>query len=273
MPIWTKNKDGIFTSSKANPLSYPSDGNNDCFAVESVSPWFLQRNELINHFIDKYPQEGDFLDIGAGNGFQSKSIIENGYKNKVIVCEPGFNGCLNSKKNGIKYVYNGLFQDFPFNKFNISACGLFDVIEHVEDDVTFLNLLYKKVKKGTLIFINVPALKHLWSETDNYAGHYRRYNLKDLKRIENNTNFKVIDYTYFFNHFYLPLFILRVLPFKIGIKKSNDKIKKDEINNLKRKDSVINSIINYMHELSMLKLKKNKKISFGTSLFFLLKKL
>lgn len=272
MKSWSKNEDGIFISNNNKKLSYPEEGNEDCFGVESTSPWFINRNQLINHFINKYPQKGDFLDIGAGNGFQSKSIIENGYKNKVIVCEPGIKGCLNSKKNGVKYVYNGLFQDFSFNSFNISACGLFDVIEHIEDDIKFLNLLYSKIKKGTTIFINVPALKHLWSETDDYAGHYRRYNLKDIKRIEKFTNFKIIDYSYYFSYYYLPLFILRVIPFKMGFKKGNNRIKKNEINNLKSKDSLTNYILNYLNNRNLTKLKKNKKINFGTSLFLVLKK-
>ena len=272
MTNWNKNKDGIFISSNNTELSYPLDGNDDCFEVEKTSPWFVQRNQLINHFVNKYPQNGDFLDIGGGNGLQSKSIIDNGYKNKVIVCEPGIKGCLNSKKNGINLIYNGFFQDFPFDSFNISACGLFDVIEHVEDDIRFLNDLYSRIEKGTTLFINVPALKHLWSETDDYAGHFRRYNLKDIKRIEKLTNFNVIDYTYYFSHYYLPLFILRVIPFAMGLKKGNLKIKKDEINNLKAKNSLTNSVLNYSNNRSLLKLKNNKKIRFGTSLFLVLKK-
>jgi hypothetical protein len=57
--------------------------------------------------------------------------------------------------------------------------GLFDVIEHIEDDIKFLNEIYEKVSVGTFIFVNVPAMMHLFSETDEFAGHFRRYNKKD----------------------------------------------------------------------------------------------
>ena len=177
-------KDGIYkTNLDQQIISYPDTGNQDSFEIENNSPWFLQRNDLINFFVNKYDPEGDFLDIGSGNGFQSKSLTDNGYKYKVICCEPGYKGCLNSSIKGVKYIYNGFFQDFPFDDYNIKAIGLFDVIEHIEDDEDFLNTLYEKVPNEAMIFINVPAMKHLYSETDEFAGQFRRYNKNDLQRI------------------------------------------------------------------------------------------
>lgn len=274
MNNWEYNNElGIFLKINDNSISYPSEGNNDSFDLENNSPWFIQRNDLINFYINKYRPNGDFLDIGAGNGFQAQSIINNDYPYKVICCEPGLSGCINAKKREIKYVYNGFFQDFPFEKFEIKAIGLFDVIEHIEDDIKFLNEIYEKVSVGTFIFVNVPAMMHLFSETDEFAGHFRRYNKKDIKRIVNNTYFKLVDHTYFFNFYYFPLLILRVIPYYFGFKKGFESIReKEKIYLREQKFSFIDSLSYFFHKVNLKKLTRNKKINWGTSLFIVLKK-
>lgn len=61
----------------------------------------------------------------------------------------------------------------------------------------------------------MPAYQWLWSDVDDYSGHFRRYNFEMLKSIAGYANLKVEYLTYFF--FYLPLatFFFRTLPFRI----------------------------------------------------------
>ena len=186
---WYLDKNGIYISSNQGNIFYPKDGNKTLYQVEKESLWFNYRNELIYFFVSKYGLDGDFLDIGGGNGFQASYLINRGLNGKIIICEPGFEGCLNSKKNGVKWIFNGFFEDFPFEEFNVRSIGLFDVIEHIENDIDFLSKLYKRIDKGTRIFINVPAFNHLWSKTDKFSGHFRRYNLFELNRIIDSTKF------------------------------------------------------------------------------------
>jgi SAM-dependent methyltransferase len=262
----------FFYKNAEKGISYPDSGNDDSFEVENHSQWFIQRNDLINFFIKKIKPHGDFLDVGSGNGFQSLSILEAGYSGNVICCEPGIAGCLNSKKRNIEYVYNGFFQDFPFEQYDIKAVGLFDVIEHIEDDIFFLNTLYNKLSNETYIFINVPGLKHLFSETDIFAGHYRRYNQNDIKRIIKNTGFTLVDSTYFFNFYYFPLLFIRAIPYLLGFKKGNISIRKNENAYLKNQNFYLNKFSSLFHKMNLYLLKKGYKIRFGTSLFFVLKK-
>jgi hypothetical protein len=41
-------------------LSYPDTENQYCFEIENNSPWFLQRNDFINFYVNKYDPQGDF---------------------------------------------------------------------------------------------------------------------------------------------------------------------------------------------------------------------
>ncbi len=228
---WTKDANGIFISSNAIALSYPEEGNAVCFSWEQNSPWFKQRNELILAMIKRHSINGDFLDIGGGNGFQAKAMIDSGFQHKVILCEPGAAGCLNAKKRGLPLVYCGLFQDMPLEEYDIKGCGLFDVVEHIEDDVLFLNELYDKVPTGTKVFINVPAMKMLWSQADEIAGHYRRYNKKEVERLKQQVKFRFAEYGYYFSFYFLPMLLLRVIPYRLGIRKSHEKVMEDENKN------------------------------------------
>lgn len=274
---WTKDKNKIYVNNKSHELSYPIEGNSYCFQIEDNSPWFNQRNDLIRALIKKNNLKGNFLDIGGGNGFQIEKIDEINSINKTYIIEPGYTGCMNAKKRGVKNIYCGFFQDFDWKNQKIDICGLFDVIEHIEDDIKFLNELYDKMDNNTHVIINVPSLKLLWSDVDVYSGHYLRYNKNDIKRISLKTNFKVLDSGYYFNFYFLPLFILRVLPYRFGLKKYSNK--KDpnkriikELKNHSKKNSIFQKMINKRHEFWIKNIYRNKYPLFGTSIFMVLKK-
>jgi hypothetical protein len=268
---WHQNQEGIFTSESLHRVSYPEDGNRNLEDIESLSPWFNQRNALILHFLKKYRSNGDFLDIGAGNGFQAKAIQDAGLFKRVIVCEPGYQGCVSARKKGLEHVYQGLFQQLPFSSFEVSSCGLFDVIEHVENDIQFLNELHAFLPKNSYVFINVPAWMHLWTQTDVFAGHFRRYNRSDIKRIESLTPFTCIASTFYFKHYYLPMLLLRVIPYKLGKRQSDEALLQNEMNNLKPKEGFIDKYLNIQHKHAMKQLDKGHTFTYGTSLFMVLK--
>ena len=270
---WLIDQNGIFNCTIDTTISYPDIGNATCFSIEDKSPWFRQRNELIIEIIKRNNLSGNFLDIGGGNGFQSRELMNLELIKEVYLVEPGYEGCLNAKRRGIENVYCGLFQDFDFHENQINISGLFDVIEHIEDDVKFLNELYQKLNSDSNVLINVPALNFLWSDTDTHSGHFRRYNMRDIKRIESETNFKVIESGYYFSYYILPLFLLRVIPFRIGFRKNLEQVIESETENHQNNKGIIQKYLNWRHKYWLKNYAKNGKTSkFGTSMFLVLKK-
>eukprot|EP01031_Cornospumella_fuschlensis_P025409 gene25409-30682_t len=186
-------KNDIWRASHAEKMSYPEEGNNYCFAVEDNSFWFKHRNDVILTLTQRFEFAKNFADVGGGNGFQVKFLSEKYPEKQIFLIEPGYAGCLNAKKRGVKDAYNIFFQEFPFVEKQIDAVGLFDVIEHIEDDKAFLTGLAQYLPSGSHIYITVPAHQWLWSEVDDESGHYRRYNLEMFDKLAKDCG---LEYTY-----------------------------------------------------------------------------
>lgn len=59
----------------------------------------------------------------------------------------------------------------------------FEVLEHIENDKAALTQWRQWVKPGGIFLLSVPAHKHHWTASDEWAGHYRRYELEELEAL------------------------------------------------------------------------------------------
>src|ERR1700689_4932198 len=66
--------DGVWRGRSTEPVSYPAEGNNACFALEDSSFWFAHRNACLLALLRRFPAAGPFFDIGGGNGFVAAAI-------------------------------------------------------------------------------------------------------------------------------------------------------------------------------------------------------
>jgi SAM-dependent methyltransferase len=85
---------------------------------------------------------------------------------------------------------------------------LFDVLEHVEAPVGFLESLARHLKEGGRLLVNVPALRALFSGYDVAAGHLRRYDRSSLSAEARAAGFVVEDVRYW-GLTLVPLLLLR----------------------------------------------------------------
>lgn len=85
---------------------------------------------------------------------------------------------------------------------------LLDVIEHLDDDVSFLQVATEYVKPGGFLIVNVPALPSLYGPYDEAAGHLRRYTIDSLKSVFGKANFKIVD-LFYWGFSLVPLLVAR----------------------------------------------------------------
>lgn len=194
-------------------MSYPDDGHSRCFQIEDSSFWFQHRNECIIAAIKRHPPSGGILEIGGGNGYVARRILDEGFKCALL--EPGIAGALNAKlERGIPEVICSTLDGAQFEKGKIAAVGLFDVIEHIKDDRSMISDIYGLLQPGGLVYCTVPTHQLLWSKHDVTAGHMRRYNQKGVEELFSG-RFELIYFTYIFSALVIPMFLLKALPFRL----------------------------------------------------------
>ncbi len=210
-------EDGIWRRGTPVTVSYPEEGNAECFKLEDKSFWFAHRNLCIIQLLKSFPVPGPLFDIGGGNGFVAKAIQDQGYE--VVLVEPGLVGAQNSRLRGVRHVIND-FDKSLFRQASLPSIGIFDVLEHIEDDMSFLHTLRDSLVSKGRLYLTVPAFKGLWSSEDIIAGHYRRYTLKEITKRLQLAGFKIDFGSYFFRPLPIPIFLARALPFKLGLRSS-----------------------------------------------------
>ncbi|HEX4275709.1 MAG TPA: class I SAM-dependent methyltransferase [Bryobacteraceae bacterium] len=207
---------GWWRSRKLSAVSYPDEGNELCFLVEDSSFWFEHRNHCILEAMRQFPPRGTFFDVGGGNGCVARAIQESG--REVVLMEPGLAGVQNALSRGIQRVVRGTLDDAGIVADSLPAVGLFDVVEHIEDDVGFMARVHRLLVPEGRVYITVPAFQWLWSSEDELAGHSRRYTLSTLRRLVEQAGFEVELGTYFFGFLPLPILVRRVIPYRLGLK-------------------------------------------------------
>lgn len=73
---------------------------------------------------------------------------------------------------------------------------LFDVLEHIDDEDSFLRALLFHLAPGGRLAINVPAGQWAFSEYDRAAGHVRRYSINSLRSVALRNNLRIEKWTY-----------------------------------------------------------------------------
>ena len=211
---------GIWFSGPSGDVSYPTSGNAECLAVEERSFWFRHRNCCIVSLVRRYPPDGCFLDIGGGNGFVSKGLTAAGFACALL--EPGIDGALAAHARGIDPVICARLEDAALPAASFAAAGMFDVLEHIEDEGAALREVHRLLAPNGHLFLTVPAYQFLFSVDDIAAGHYRRYTISTLSRTLDRSGFCVKFASYIFAPLPPIVFLLRTAPSKFGLRRNHD---------------------------------------------------
>lgn len=157
------------------------------------APFFWNRirwNIVRSHF----PAQGELLDIGAGAGILGHYIQNECENIQYYYAEPI--PSLHSHLTNIFGLEKSVALENDLTCFDVLC--LLDVIEHIEDDRTFLSDIMSRMRSGAKLIITVPALQSLWSAWDEVHGHYRRYDKNMLRSLFSDQQGKIGELNYFF---------------------------------------------------------------------------
>jgi SAM-dependent methyltransferase len=208
---------GIWVSRSRAIISYPADGNAFCYDIEDHSFWFQHRSKCIVEMVRSFPPSGVVFDVGGGNGHVSLTL--NGAGIETILVEPGSTGVQNARQRGLCPIICSTVEEAGFKLHSLPAVGIFDVLEHIEDDESFLGLINKLLKPNGRLYVTVPAYPFLWSAADAVAGHFRRYSLNSLTTKLEKCGYRIEFGSHIFCLLILPVYFLRALPNRLGIRR------------------------------------------------------
>jgi SAM-dependent methyltransferase len=89
--------------------------------------------------------------------------------------------------------------------------GLFDIIEHVEDDAGLLRAAAAVLGPGGRLVVTVPAGPELWSDYDEYGRHRRRYTSRTLTATLESAGLAAERMTYMMSALYPAMRAARLL--------------------------------------------------------------
>jgi SAM-dependent methyltransferase len=208
----------MWRAATASNISYPDDHNAACFLIEDDSFWFSHRNHCIAAAVRRFPPSGFILDVGGGNGYVARGLMDAGYE--TVLLEPGADGARNAKRERLlPTVINATLAEARLRAGTIPNIGLFDVLEHIADDRSFVGQMFEMVRPGGLLYLTVPSFNWLWSMSDVDAMHYRRYTRRTLSGVLAGT-FDVLYSTYLFQRLLPVSFLFRALPYAVGLTRS-----------------------------------------------------
>lgn len=81
----------------------------------------------------------------------------------------------------------------PLPDNSIDAVVILNVLEHIENDAAALQQIFRILKPGGAVIIEVPAGPHLYDIYDKVLMHYRRYTLSGLKTLVKKQGFKITN--------------------------------------------------------------------------------
>ena len=94
--------------------------------------------------------------------------------------------------------------------------GMFDVLEHIEDDRGVLEQTHRALRPGGGLIITVPQHRFLWSRYDEHAHHVRRYAADEIAEKVTAAGFRIIMTTSFVRI----VVVLSLLRTAIGLQQS-----------------------------------------------------
>jgi len=193
------------------------------FEMEQKHFWHVGRREMILDVLRRnIPSLARFrmLEVGCGNGSVLAFLRQNGINIEGgDIFLQGLRFCQQRVSPVILYQIDAL--SLPF-KNNYEIIGIFDVLEHIENDEKGLAEIDKALKARGNLVLTVPAYKFLWSRHDEASHHRRRYNRTELIAKLERCGFVVNKATHYMFFLFPVLAAMRLLS-KIFRNKKHEK--------------------------------------------------
>jgi Methyltransferase domain len=195
----TASTNGISSPRKIEYLSPPAEVSmaDRWFEIASTQHFWVRRRLQVLKTLawDLIASAGEIAEIGCGHGLLQRQI-EDTYGRDVTGFDLNEYALKqNVSRRGAVVCYN-IFQRNVILRSRFELILLFDVLEHIAEEDTFLEaMLFHLARRGKVI-VNVPAGQWAYSAYDVAVGHVRRYSIATLRETAARSNLRVQSWSY-----------------------------------------------------------------------------
>lgn len=165
--------------------------------------WWLGRKKIIETIIEGNIDLGkkmSIADVGCGFGANIPMLRQYGDVASLDMYKEAVETIRQKWGEGVaahQWVFPGKIDE----KFDLVVMA--DVLEHIKDDAGMIAWVYDHLKLGGVVLLTVPAHQFLWTQMDEVAHHFRRYNKKQLTNLFKD-KFEIKKFS-FYNLFLFPV--------------------------------------------------------------------
>lgn len=132
-----------------------------------------------------------FLDVGCGQGDVSLWLARRGWAGKAIDYSPV--AIEEARRSLLAFPEVTVsHQDLGTAQGQFATILVWDVLEHLEDDIEALRMLANLTQPGGHLVVSVPSNPSEWRWDDPFYGHFRRYTPADLSRKLDDAGYDII---------------------------------------------------------------------------------
>lgn len=181
--------------------------------------WFVGRRHVLAPLV-AYGMKGQdgshIFDVGCGTG-GTVAALSADYNCTGFDRSESAIGMARRKYPQCRFLCGELGDHLPVLAPGTALYTLMDVLEHLEDDRGLLTQIVAAMRPGSRLLITVPAVRALWSEHDESAGHRRRYELSDFQALWHGLDLEPNVVTPFNARLYPMIWAARTLGRRLGL--------------------------------------------------------
>lgn len=173
--------------------------------------WNVARNRIVARCLEELgvTRSDRVLDIGCGRGIVVDFLRRRGFDawgSEVATPEP-----ISASVGPYLRLGADAFELPEDERRRVRTILLLDVLEHLEDPTAFLRRCRDRFEGCERIVATLPARMELWSNYDEYYGHFHRYRIEEARDLAPSDAFAIEREGYFFRLLYPPARLVKLL--------------------------------------------------------------
>lgn len=181
-------------------------------SVDDWHWWFRGRRAVIGAVLESLVDRGrpqpTILDLGCGPGGMLELL---GRFGRVTGADSSGEAVRIARARGLADVVAVDGESLPFDDASFDVVCLFDVLEHVDDDVALAAEARRVTAPTGIVVVTVPAVPWLWGPQDVVSHHRRRYTRGALRCVLQDARLEIVRLGGFNSLLFPPIALVRGL--------------------------------------------------------------